>query len=185
MKTILISIITSIMGAMATVPKPVTLVSYRSDELRDQFNRASDRVRVVALLSPTCGACQYGQRVVQSIFTKIDDPRLRGFVVWLPMLSDDDQREAELQATTFTDPRVTQRWDGRRESGTRFSKTLQLKSAAWDVYLLYAPGVKWSGETPPQPTFWMHQLRSESGADQRVCLNPAVMMSKVNALLRR
>jgi hypothetical protein len=185
MKMILISFLLLVMGVTATSTKPVTLASYRADELRDQFNRASDRVRVVALLSPTCGACQYGQRVVQSIFTDIGDPQLRGFVVWLPMLSADDQREAELQAGTFTDARITQRWDGRRESGKQFSKTLRLNGAAWDVYLLYAPGVRWSGDTPPQPTFWMHQLRSESGADQRVCLNPAVMMSKVNALLRR
>lgn len=164
--------------------KPIALASYRIDELRNEFNRASDRVRVVALLSPTCGACQSGQRVVQSVFTKFSDPQLRGFVVWLPMLSSDDKRSAEVQAGAFTDPRVTQRWDKNRDAGVMLARTLKLNSSAWDVYLLYAPGVKWTGDAPPPPSFWMHQLKPESGADQSVCLNPGVMTAKVDALLR-
>jgi hypothetical protein len=76
-----------------------------------------------------------------------------------------------------------QQWDGERASGTLMAKTLALKGSAWDVYLLYAPGVKWTGEQPPAPTFWMHQLRAEDGADQRACLNPAVFVGRVAALL--
>jgi len=164
--------------------KPILLPAYRSDELRDEFNRASGRVRMVALLSPTCGPCQHGQRVVQSVFTKFADPQLRGFVVWLPMLPSDDAAAARSQAGTFTDTRVVQRWDASRDSGTQFSKILKLKGAAWDVYLLYEPGVKWTGATPPAPTFWMHQLRADHGADQRLCLNPAAMTAKVEELLK-
>jgi len=43
--------------------------------------------------------------------------------------------------------------------------------------------VKWTGEQPPTPTFWMHQLRAETGADQRACLNPTVFLNKVATLL--
>jgi mercuric ion binding protein len=165
--------------------KPVSLAGYRTDELRAEFNRASDRVRVVALLSPTCGICQKGQRVVQSVFAKnANDARLRGFVVWLPMLPSDSKESAGAQAAGFVDGRLMQHWDGERVSGNLLAKTLGLKGAAWDVYLLYAPGVKWDGEQPPAPTFWMHQLRKESGADQRTCLNPAVFERKVAELLR-
>jgi mercuric ion binding protein len=165
--------------------KPVSLAGYRTDELRAEFNRASDRVRVVALLSPTCGICQKGQRVVQSVFAKhANDARLRGFVVWLPMLPSDSKESAGAQAAGFVDGRLMQHWDGERASGNLVAKTLGLKGAAWDVYLLYAPGVKWDGEQPPAPTFWMHQLREESGADQRACLNPAVFDGKVAELLR-
>ena len=45
-------------------------------------------------------------------------------------------------------------------------------------------GVKWTGDNPPQPTFWMHQLRAESGADQKACLNPTVFLSKVGEILK-
>jgi hypothetical protein len=164
--------------------KAVPLAAYRSSDLRAEFNRASDRVRVVALLSPTCGACEEGQRVVETVFSKYpNDPRLKGFVVWLPMLPADSEQAAGAQAGSFVDARVAQQWDGERASGALLAKTLGLKSSAWDVYLLYGPGVRWTGENPPAPTFWMHQLRAETGADQRVCLNPAVFVSKVATLL--
>lgn len=170
---------------MPKAAKPVSLAGYRTDELRTEFNRASDRVRVVALLSPTCGICQKGQRVVQSVFSKhANDARLRGFVVWLPMLPSDSKESAGAQAASFVDGRMMQQWDGDRASGNLLAKTLGLKGSAWDVYLLYAPGVKWTGDQPPAPTFWMHQLREESGADQRACLNPAVFEGKVAELLR-
>jgi hypothetical protein len=162
----------------------VKLTLYRAEAFRQNFNRARNRVRVVALLSPTCGACQHGQRVVQTVFAKFSgDERLRGFVVWLPMLSSDSERAAANQAAAFTDRRLRQEWDAKRSSGALLARTLKLQGPAWDVYLLYAPGVKWTGENPPPPTFWMHQLRVENGADQSMCLNPAVFVSKVHDLL--
>lgn len=162
------------------------LAAYRTEELRTAFNSAQDAVRVVALLSPTCGACQHGQRTVESVFTKFPaDRRLQGFVVWLPMLKNDDASSAALQARTFTDARVLQRWDGSRKSGDLFATTLKLNRTAWDIYLVYAPGVTWTGESAPQPTFWMHQLRADSGADQKACLNPAALIAKVRELLAR
>jgi copper chaperone len=163
---------------------PIALPPYRLEALRTAFNNASNQVRVVALLSPTCGECQRGQRVVQSVFTKYpNDARLRGFVVWLPMLASDSENAAGAQAGSFVDARVAQQWDGERMSGRLMAKILSLEGNAWDVYLLYAPGVKWTGETPPAPAFWMHQLRAETGADQRACLNPAVFVGKVANLL--
>jgi hypothetical protein len=74
---------------------PIALAPYRLNDLRAEFNRASDRVRIVALLSPTCG-----------------------------------------------------------------------------------------GDQPPMPAFWMHQLYADTGADQRFCLNPTVLLGKVADLLR-
>jgi len=165
---------------MPSNAKAVALGAYRTQKLREEFNRASDRVRVVALLSPTCGICQKGQRVVQSVFSKYPhDARLRGFVVWLPMLPSDSKEAAGAQAASFIDDRLVQQWDGERASGKLLAKTLHLKSDAWDVY----PGVKWSGDEPPTPTFWMHQLHAEDGADQRACLNPIVFTGKVAGLL--
>ena len=173
--------------APASVPtksKTVALPSYRLEELREAFNKASHRVRVVSLLSPTCGHCQNGQRVVEAVFSKYrNDERLRGFVIWLPILPNDDEAAAAAQAGAFVDRRLIQQWDRDRASGRLVAKTLNLKGNAWDVYMLYAPGVKWTGDTPPAPTFWMHQLRAETGADQRACLNPSVFMRKVANLL--
>jgi copper chaperone CopZ len=169
----------------ATSARAITLAPYRTQDLRTEFNRARDRVRVVALLSPTCGECQNGQRVVERVFTTFPkDERLRGFVVWLPMLPSDSVDVAGAQAATFVDPRVVQQWDGEKAFGTLLSKTLRLERTAWDVYLLYAPGVEWTGNEPPKPSFRMHQLRVRSGADQKICLDPKVFVGKVTDLLK-
>lgn len=165
---------------------PIKLEAFAVEKLRAEFNKASDRIRVVALLSPTCPACQHGQGVVKDVFGKFPhEQRMRGFIVWLPMLRTDDERAAGRYAAAFTDDRVSQVWDRQRASGQMLAKTLGLNRTAWDVYLLYAPGVKWTAEAPPTPTFWMHQLRADSGADQKICLNPAVFTAKVAELLRR
>jgi copper chaperone CopZ len=169
----------------ANPAKAVTLAPYRTEDLRTEFNRARDRVRIVALLSPTCGECQKGQRVVERVFSAFPkEARLRGFVVWLPMLPSDGVKAAGAQAATFVDARVAQRWDGDKAFGTLLSKTLRLERTAWDVYLLYAPGAEWTGDAPPAPSFWMHQLRTDSGADQKLCLDPKVFVGKVTDLLK-
>jgi hypothetical protein len=41
-----------------------------------------------------------------------------------------------------------------------YRETLKLPEDAWDVFLLYPPGVTWEGERPPAPAYWMHQLGS-------------------------
>ena len=66
--------------------------------LREHFNAAGDSVRVVALVSPTCFVCQYGAGVVRATFELTPAPALRGFAVWVPMMSVDDLAEAEREA---------------------------------------------------------------------------------------
>ena len=134
--------------------------------LREHFNAAGDAVRVVALVSPTCLVCQYGAGVVRATFELTPAPALRGFAVWVPMMSADDLAEAEREAEGFADKRVAHLWDGERRVGNVFTKTLALAGTAWDVYLVYAPCVRWEGPLlPPAPTFWMHQLPSAIAAD--------------------
>jgi hypothetical protein len=33
-----------------------------------------------------------------------------------------------------------------------------MSSPAWDVWMLYEPGVLWEEQVPPAPTWWEHQL---------------------------
>lgn len=52
----------------------------------------------------------------------------------------------------------------------------------WDVYLLYPPGVRWEGSTPPRPAFWMHQL--EALWNRPIpALDGAVFAARARALL--
>lgn len=59
-------------------------------------------------------------------------------------------------------PDVRHYWDGERRLGRQVSRRLGgLEDPAWDVWLLYRPGVLWEeGEDIPAPDWWEHQLRA-------------------------
>ena len=90
--------------------------------------------------------------------------RLTGIVLWVPMLEGDDAAVAAKQARSWSESRTQQWWDGAGEMSRLFAQALGLHGPAWDVYLLYRPGIQWAGAVPPDPSFWMHQL-SDPAAD--------------------
>lgn len=54
-------------------------------------------------------------------------------------------------------------WDADRHLSEALAPLLGLhRRHAWDVYLLYPAGVRWTGMVPPRPRFWMHQLDGET-----------------------
>ncbi|MFQ5525006.1 MAG: hypothetical protein ACE5GX_01965 [Thermoanaerobaculia bacterium] len=62
-------------------------------------------------------------------------------------------------AELMQDARARHYWDPERRIGAAFQGHIaNLSSPAWDVWMLFAPGVLWEGETPPAPTWWEHQL---------------------------
>ena len=153
--------------------------------LKAWFNGSSGSVRVVSILSPTCPECQCGHRAVKSVFDKTGSQDLKGFIVYLPMRTDDDPAAVNEEAATFVDKRLTEGWDGDRQVGNLFARTLKLRGTAWDVYLVYDRGVRWDGASPPVPSFWMHQLKAGVGADQKLCLNPERLSRDVIARLAK
>jgi hypothetical protein len=153
------------------------------DQLKEAFNAASSEVRVVSVLSPTCPMCQKGHSAVKSIFSDLKSDKLRGFLVWIPMKQKDDAHMAFAQSSELKDKRVVfEGWDGKKDIGEKFSQTLGLKETAWDIYLVYEPGVKWTDANPPKPTFWMHQLLDQ-GADPSLCLNVDRLKQKIKKLI--
>jgi hypothetical protein len=80
------------------------------------------------------------------------------------------------------DPRILHYWDGGGLELTAFRAPLGITSDAWDVYLLYPPGVRWEGATPPAPAFWMHQLQALSSS-AIPSLDGAVFAARAHALL--
>jgi mercuric ion transport protein len=169
--------------AQPATASPNTLAGLPVSKLKEEFNRADGKVRVVALLSPTCDACQRGRGVIAEMFDQQRSEKLAGFVVWLPMKPKDSANTAWLESEKLKDERINVRgWDGDRKIGHLFAKPLKLSTTAWDVYLVYAAGVKWEGNQPPQPSYWMHQLQGQ-GADRMLCLNPAALSSQVQKYL--
>jgi hypothetical protein len=88
------------------------------------------------------------------------DPRVQAYVVWVPMRGGAEKDVAEAKANV-RDPRARHFWDADGYTLRAFAPVLALppKREAWDVYLIYKPGVRWDGDAPPPPTYWMHQLK--------------------------
>src|SRR6266511_211518 len=84
------------------------------------------------------------------------------------------------QAThTVADPRASHYWDTDGYLVHAYDQTLHLGEDAWDVYLIYPPGVRWDGPQPPAPAYWMTQL---SGTDAPY-LDKAVFAQHTRTLL--
>lgn len=99
--------------------------------------------------------------VQRYVFDQVEDPRLHGFLLWGPML-DNEERADAVRATRFLDdPRTTHFWTDDDRLAEAFSGVLGLpeEEPAWDVYLLYAPGQTWDDQ-PPEPRLTMHVGRS-------------------------
>ncbi len=163
------------------------LVSFVS--LQEIFNHDKGYVRMVALLSPSCGYCIKGYRYMRKILDEVQDERLRMYVVWEPMLSADTKKLAAKMSRRAKDPRmVYQAWDEGRITGQKWTSIMhesdarwQASGPAWDVYFLYDAGAVWSPDAPTPPPYWQHQ-----GAGPRdLVLNYKVLKEKVEAALAR
>lgn len=91
------------------------------------------------------------------------------YAVWEPILKTDDERSSRKAVTLFPDERVKNYWVHTRAVGELFQPPIGLEGEpAWDVYLVYEPGVVWDGDAPPKPTFFMHQLGGRLPDDRRL-----------------
>ncbi|MGQ0722044.1 MAG: hypothetical protein ACT4PE_10790 [Candidatus Eiseniibacteriota bacterium] len=87
------------------------------------------------------------------------DANLVVYAVWEPILRTDDERSARKATALLPDARVVNYWTDGTELGEAFQPAIHLTTEpAWDVYLVYPPGVVWEAGEPPAPEFFMHQL---------------------------
>ena len=114
--------------------------------------------------------------VHDNVLEQVDSENLAVFAVWMPVLGSDNAEAAKKAEALLSDPRVTHYWDSDNSLGKLYGRQLTLprgRQLAWDVYFVYAPGVRWEDE-PPAPTAWMHQLgrdeRSLEGGELRLTI---------------
>jgi hypothetical protein len=121
-------------------------------------------------------------RVVHKyVMNAIDDPNLRLFTVWGPMLGPEQRADAEVATALLPDPRVSHFWSDGHEVAEilRPAAGLPEGERAWDTYQLYAAGARW-GDAPPTPDFVMH-VGKRLPEDRR--LDGAVLAEHIRALL--
>lgn len=112
------------------------------------------------------------------VFRHVRSDELHGLIVWVPMVPGDSALEAANLLSREKRFHL-QGWDSQLSVGEELAKTLKLKVPAWDVYLVYKPGVRWDTGPAPMPTFWMHQLGHHSGADPALHLQPHILENEV------
>jgi hypothetical protein len=155
--------------------------------VRNAFNEGSGQWRAVALVSPTCSECVLGAEVVAKEITgRYPTSQVDALIVWIPMLATDNEKAARASATIFSSGRVTQFYDSHQTLGWAYARETfagfyerarkslsddhwlatalddrtEVRRPQWDLYMLYAPGVKWeaSSDAPPIPTHWIRHL---------------------------
>lgn len=126
------------------------------------FNADSGKVRVLMLVSPTCGVCLRGASdVTENILKRKGGKNISVYVVWVPMLRAVEKNVSPATGVVATSW-AKQYWDGQNLLGEQYRKVLDWNDSAWDVYMLYGPQVRWTGDLPPTPDYFMHQT-SERG----------------------
>lgn len=112
----------------------------------------------------------------QQILAAIGDEQLRVYVVWTPVLKEDNREAAVMARASMTDPRVMHFWDADKSLGNSLGKIVTLprgRKLAWDVYFVFDANAEWR-DVPPQPTDWMHQLGIDDRTLDGDCLKQSV-----------
>jgi len=82
-------------------------------------------------------------------------------MVWIPILENDTIEAAIPSVRNINDHRIKHYYDRHKIAGRSIADSVGWNGyVAWDIYLFYAPAVRWS-ETPPEPVYWMHQLSAD------------------------
>ena len=146
--------------------------------VKAEFNADAGKVRVLMVVSPTCGECLKGASEVSQEVAEINQGKtVPLYVMWVPRSGG---REEDVPAATrvIADSAAHEFWDGNDLFGTQYKQVLGWRSNAWDVYMVYGPKAIWSGDLPPVPDFFMHQT-SEKGPR----LDATVFRAKVKPLI--
>ncbi|MGQ0553001.1 MAG: hypothetical protein ACT4PU_07250 [Planctomycetota bacterium] len=128
--------------------------------------------------------------VKQELTDRFPLDRMPAFIVWIPMLSSDNEQAARGSAAIFPPERTEQFYDGRQSLGWEyarrtfsgfmqrarqsmsdddplaevFDERAKNEGPQWDLYMLYAPGVVWQADAgPPMPTHWIRHCGRQDG----------------------
>ena len=120
--------------------------------------------------------------VANKVFRVTSDKNLVGFAAWVPVLGG-KAASVKKAIKKAADPRMRHYWDAKGQLAKSFRGPLALQGPAWDVYLIYPPGVRWKGSVPPSPTFWMHQLSRDPSAPKSKRFNAAAFHKRLLVVL--
>jgi hypothetical protein len=177
---------------------PYVVLDSQASQLRADFNRKAGSVRLLFVVDPICPTCLRGLADMnRDLLSKTDDARLQVFVVhepvlgiarYAPWLRTSESRDVPEAARLLQNPNVQHYWNPTGEFGRLLSRGVGLKTDngqvyAWDVWLLYGPEAKWTGDEPPPPQLLMHQLGALGGSTLFPHLDSGVFAQRVQTML--
>ena len=130
------------------------------ESLKERFNSEREKIRFLALLSPTCPLWRdKGARAVHdNVFENFPDADVSAAIVWIPILGKDTFDAAIPSVKFLSDSRIQHFYDNKKTTGKTIADSVGWAgNVAWDIYLFYRPFAEWT-EIPPRPEYWMHQL---------------------------
>ncbi len=158
-------------------------IDANGEVLRDAFNAAEGKVRVVAYVAPTCGGCLMGAKLLQNdVLESGRDQRVEVLVVWVPR-NGARERHVDPVLKLVTDDRATHYWDEHGYVVGALDGRLGLTGRACaGAFLIYGPDARWTDDSPPDPAYWSdaHSREFEQhGPD----FHPEVLERELRALL--
>ncbi len=118
--------------------------------------------------------------VRDNVLQRFPHDDLKVYVVWTPVLYEDNREAALPAASLMRDRRVSHYWDADKSLAMLFGRAVKLprnRQLAWDVYFILDGQAQWL-DGPPAIAYWMHQL----GNDQRL-LDGDKLAAEISKLL--
>jgi hypothetical protein len=117
--------------------------------LRMDFESAAGKVRLVAIVSPTCGDCLDAADVIDTrIVPRVSADDLAVFLVWVSVNPPDVGPRVATMAEQYSDAQFTNYFDNTGRLARAIGRGLGLEPgrSAWDVYFIYGREATWDPE---------------------------------------
>jgi hypothetical protein len=97
--------------------------------------------------------------VQEKALAKVNDPNLKVYVVWTPILASDYEVTVKRATTWVLDERASHYWDRGGQLSADYSRLLQMGPGgkAWDIYFVYGREAEWK-DGPPTAFSSMDQI---------------------------
>jgi hypothetical protein len=166
-------------------PAAIETLAGNLEKLRRAFNEDQAKVRLLVILSPGCSDCRMKAFLIQQyLLEQIPDPKLRVYLVWEKVGAADSLALAREVTWLPPDPRVRLFWSEEQLAGKAFNEAISLSGkAAWDVFLVYPAGQRWSESLTPRPDSFMHNLPEQYGLPKDRTFDVLQLADQVKALL--
>jgi len=152
-------------SAAVAAPAQYVVLNENLQQLKDDFNAATGKIRLVFISGPTCGICLRGMADLNDAFLAAaqKDNRLQTFLVHVPALGAKEKHVADT-IPLLRGPNIRHYWEDTGIIGILYRDAFDVPMYVWDFWSIYGPDARWDETLPPLPGYFEHQLGVTSGS---------------------